>query len=114
MKKSLVLPAVAVAVALFASGCASRGVVHEPSDNVTLELGAKDYKVTGHGKGKDCTTVILGIQFKNPSLGKAQSAALAESKGKFLLNKRYYDGREKDFWLIHDHCMYVEGTGVSF
>lgn len=115
MKKSLLgVLAVAAAVALFASGCANRGVVHTPSDNVTLELGAKDYKVTGHGKGKDCSMVILGIQFKSPSLGKAETAALSESKGKFLLNKRMYEGVEKNFLIIHDHCMYVEGTGVSF
>ncbi len=115
MKKNLVgLAAVAVAVAFVVSGCANRAVVHAPSDNVTLELGAKDYKVTGHGKGEDCSTVILGIQFKSPSLGKAETAALAESKGKFLLNKRMYEGIEKDFLIIHYHCMYVEGTGVSF
>ncbi|MCA9771542.1 MAG: hypothetical protein KC466_03980 [Myxococcales bacterium] len=115
MKKTVVgMVALAAVVSLMATGCAGRFTVNQPSDAVVLELGAKDYRVTGHGKGKDCHSVILGMQFTAPSYAKAEEQALAESKGKYLLNKRMYDGVENDLLLFKEHCRYVEGTGVSF
>jgi len=110
--KGMVLAGVVLVAPL--AGCAGRAVVNQPNDAVLLELGPKDYKVTGVGKGKDCKHVILGIQTESASLARAESQALQQSGGKFLINKRLYSGDENDFLFIKDRCRYVEGTGVTF
>ena len=100
---------------LIGVGCAAKGPVSMPGDSVTLEMGKRDYKITGTGSGKDCKVVYLNmIQFEAPSYALAEQQALSQSGGTHLINKRFYDGVEGDYFVIADHCRWVEGTGVKF
>jgi len=110
--RGMVLAGVVLAAPI--TGCASRAVVNQPSDAVVLELGPKDYKITGVGKGKDCKHVVFGVQTASASLARAETQALQQSGGKFLINKRLYAGDENDYFFVKDRCRYVEGTGIAF
>jgi hypothetical protein len=95
-------------------GCTSRFTQYAPTDGIKLTLKPNEFQTTSAGKGKDCVPIFLGFRLANPSFAKAEHQALTASGGQFLLNKRLYEGTENDWYLFHDRCTYVEGTGARF
>ena len=115
MRKSTWLVAGLSAAALVGVGCAAKLPVAQGADAVMLKMGKRDYKMTGVGEGKDCKMQILKlIQFESPSYAVAEQQALGASGGTHLINKRLYEGVENDYFVIADHCRWVEGTGAKF
>lgn len=103
------------AAAMVSVGCAAKLPVAGGADGVVLKMSKRDYKMTGVGEGKDCKMQIMKlIQFEAPSYAVAEQQALSASGGTHLINKRLYEGVENDYFVIADHCRWVEGTGAKF
>jgi hypothetical protein len=125
--------AIAFAVCLAAcllAGCAERRAVRlsETTSQITLSPG--DVRFTRIAEGEDCVTQVLGIQLSSPSFQVAERRALTSAAAEHLLDLVTYEGIETGFYfpnplslftglrhrpvvLYAQHCVYVEGHGIS-
>jgi hypothetical protein len=109
--------ALALSVALWlGGGCAGRQAVRHPETTSQISFSPGDLRFTRIAEGEDCVTRVLGIQLSSPSAAE------------HLLNQVYSEGIERGFYIPNpfsrhasgrlfvfygQHCVYVEGHGIS-
>jgi hypothetical protein len=121
--------ALALSVALWlGGGCAGRQAVRHPETTSQISFSPGDLRFTRIAEGEDCVTRVLGIQLSSPSYQEAARRALTSAAAEHLLNQVSSEGIERGFYIPNpfsrhasgrlfvfygQHCVYVEGHGIS-
>jgi hypothetical protein len=114
MKKNLRLWVALGAMALLVlTACTAAAPYNVPREWSKVQLEGAQAKPGKFVQGKDCVTIILGLQFSAPSILEAEKQALQAAGTKMLIQKTVYAGVENNLGFLADHCWYVEGRGLN-